>query len=146
RVAGPVSAGYPPTGAGAPYTTGTGFTAGKRLVPGSFEIFTGLLRFDTSGLPDGAAVTGAELTIGVNATANADGRSLVGEWYDGAAWPIDAADATVLPSGSALAGVPVGSVAVGAVSSFALQNVSSVSTTAYTALRFGLSGGQPAGN
>ena len=48
---------------------------------GGYEVRVGLLRFDTSALPDNATVTGATLKLYVTSAASADGRSLVGEWY-----------------------------------------------------------------
>ncbi len=137
------SAGYPPSGSPAANSAGSVFTAGKRLAFSNFQVLTALVRFDTSSLPDGATVTGVSLRLGVNAKADGDGRSLVAEWYDPSSWPIDAGDSTFAVGSSALS-VPVGSVATGQVVSFALAGPGSVSKTGYTALRVGISGGQPA--
>ena len=76
---------------------------------------------------------------------SADGRSLVGEWYDPANWPIDAADYTTGAATTALAGTAIQSLAVNQLNTIALQNLGSVSTGGYTALRLAISGGQPNG-
>jgi hypothetical protein len=137
---------YPPGGSADPYTIGTVFTAGRRAVFGNFQVFDALVRFDTSALPDNATVTGATLKIWVNGKADGDNRNLVGEWYDAAQWPIDGADWTLNPGTTALAGADVTAIGTGATSSFALQNLGSVSKTGFTGLRMGIDGGQPTGD
>ena len=47
---------------------------------GEYKVFTGLLRFDTSALPDGATVTSAVLKLRVMGKADADNR---GWWGSG---------------------------------------------------------------
>src|SRR5581483_2468482 len=100
----PVTGGWPPSGAPAANTTGKYFTVGKRNVFGDYQAFGGLVRFDTSSLPDNAQITGATLTLYVNGKANADNRNLIGSWYDTANWPIDAADYAADVGTTALAG------------------------------------------
>jgi hypothetical protein len=143
---GPSSSGYPPVGQVFPNPSGSVMTAGRRFVFGNFQVMVPLLRFDTSALPDGATITSATLKVYVTRKTDGDDRSLMAEWLDASAWPIDAADFTLASSGSALAGSDVTGVSVGAVNSFALAGVSAVSTTGWTALRMHLSGGQPAGD
>ena len=125
-------------------TAGSSLTGGRQVVAGHYRVTTSLLRFDTSGLPDGATITSASLVVRVNAKADGDNRSLVGEWYPASSWPIDAGDYSSNAGSSALAGADITGIATGQVNTFVLQNVSSVSTTGYTALRLGVSGGQPA--
>jgi hypothetical protein len=137
---------YPPTGsAQASNWSGVGVRRGGPLY-GGYEVRVGLLRFDTSGLPDNATVTGATLNLYVTGATSADGRSLVGEWYDPANWPIDAADYTSGSATTALAGTAIGSLAVNQVDGFSLQNLGSVSLTGYTGLRLEVSGAQPTGD
>jgi hypothetical protein len=127
-------------------TAGAVLTAGRRLAFGDYEVIVPLLRFDTSGLPDGATITSATLRVFVTKKGDADDRSLMAEWYPGSSWPIDAADFALSSSGSALAGSDVTGLTVGAVNALVLSGLSSVSTTGWTGLRLHLSGGQPAGD
>jgi Concanavalin A-like lectin/glucanases superfamily len=140
------SLGYPPSGAPAVSVTGSVLTAGRRAVFGEFEVNTALLRFDTSGLPDGATVSSATLKVFVSGKADADNRELVAEWYAASSWPIDAADFSLDSTGSALAGADITSLATGSVNSFALVGLSAVSTTGSTGLRLHVSGAQPVGD
>jgi hypothetical protein len=104
------------------------------------------VRFDTSAIPDTATVTSATLRLYVTAKANADGRNLVGEWYDAANWPIDASDYTLNSSGSAFTGASIGQIRAGATNDFSLGGLASVSKTGYTGLRLHVDGGQPTGD
>ena len=142
----PQAQGYPPSGTVAANASGSVFTVGRRAAFGQFEVLVGLLRFDTSGLPDGATVTSATLKLHVSGRADADDRALMAEWYPGSSWPIDAADFSLASSGSALAGADLSGLSVGAVNSLVLSGLSSVSTTGSTGLRLHVSGGQPAGD
>ncbi|HUF83979.1 MAG TPA: PKD domain-containing protein, partial [Acidimicrobiia bacterium] len=112
---------------------------------GGYEVRVGLLRFDTSALPDGATVTSAVLRLHVTGGTSADARSLVAEWYDPSAWPIDAGDYTATAAGTAHAGTPIGSLALGVQNDLPLQNLVEISTTGLTAVRLHVDGGQPTG-
>jgi hypothetical protein len=112
---------------------------------GGFEVRVGLLRFDTSGLPDGATITSAKLRLYVTDATSANSRSLVAEWYPVSSWPIDAADYAATAASTALAGTAIASLTTNASNTFVLQNLGSVSTTGATALRLHISGGQPSG-
>jgi hypothetical protein len=142
----PQSAGYPPSGTPGFLATRSFLTVGRRAAFGGYEVLVGLLRFDTSALPDGATVTSASLRVHVRGKVNGDNRGLMAEWYDAANWPIDGADWSLASSGSALPAVGLAGIPVGSVSSFDLTGLGSVSTTGATALRLHLSGGQPAGD
>jgi hypothetical protein len=137
---------YPPATTANPFSTGTVFTAGRRYAFGGFDVFVSLLRFDTSSLPDDATVTGATLRLYVTQKADADSRSLVGEWYGAGNWPIDAADYVLSSSGSAFTGGDVTQIRTGATNDFALSGLGSVSRTGATALRLHVDGGQPSGD
>jgi thermitase len=137
---------YPPATPPNPFTNGSIFTAGRRYVFGGYDVFNGVVRFDTSAIPDTATVTSATLRLYVTAKANADGRNLVGEWYDAANWPIDASDYTLNSSGSAFTGASIGQIRAGATNDFSLGGLASVSKTGYTGLRLHVDGGQPTGD
>ena len=104
-------------GTGAPYPPATTPTANtnattfavRRSGPvfSGYEVRVGLLRFDTSALPDGATVTGATLRLYVTDRESDNGRSLVGEWYSAANWPIDATDYALNAAATAHAGTPI---------------------------------------
>jgi hypothetical protein len=142
----PASQGYPPTGAADASSSGSVMTAGRRLAFGNYSVLVPLLRFDTSGLPDGATITSATLKLYVVGKADADDRGLMAEWYAASNWPIDGADYSLDSTGSALAGSDITAITVGAVNSFALSGLSGVSTTGSTGLRLHVSGGVPAGD
>lgn len=141
-----VSGGYPPTGGIGVNSTGSVFTAGRRLAFGNYSVLVDLLRFDTSALPDDAVVTSATLKLHVTGKADANDRALQAEWYAAASWPIDAADFALDSSASALPGADLTAIATGQVSSFALASLTSVSVTGFTGLRLHISGGQPTGD
>jgi len=144
-VNGPQGGGYPPSTAPVVWN-GPTVTAGRRLAYGSYGIYVPLLRFDTSGLPAGATVTSATLKVFVNRMVSADNRSLVGEWANGATWPLAAGDWALGSSGSALAGVALSSLSSGTVNSFSLSGLGNVSGSGYTTLRLHVDGGAPAGD
>jgi len=113
----------------------------RSSTPWSYQpVRVGLLRFDTSGLPDGAIVTSAQLRLHVTGKASSDGRSFVAEWYPGDSWPIDATDWTLADASSAHAGTPLDVIATGRQTSFGLQNLASINRTGATALRLHVSG------
>jgi hypothetical protein len=138
--------GYPPVGAASVWSSGTRFGV-RRAGPlwGGYEVRTALLRFDTSSIPAGATVTSASLRLYVLSRASVDGRNLVAEWDNGAAWPMDASDYTATASNTASAGVAIGSLSVNAVNALSLQNLGSISRSGYTTLRLHVDGGQPTG-
>lgn len=104
------------------------------------------MRVDTSSLPDDAQVSSATLTVYVVGKSDADGRSLIGSWYPGSSWPIDASDHVADVGTTALSGTTVASLPVGAKSAVSLVSPGQVSVTGYTGLRLGLSGGAPSGD
>jgi hypothetical protein len=116
------------------------------LTHNRYEVYAGLLRFDTSAIPDGATVTAVTLRVQVTGKQNDDGRNLVGEWYGAANWPIDAVDYALGSSASALGGSPLAQIKVGSQNDFALTRLNSLSKTGFTGLRLHLDGGQPAGD
>jgi hypothetical protein len=140
------SAGYPPAGTPTVNVAGKTMTAGRRLAFNAYGVYVPLLRFDTSGLPAGATVTGATLKLYVNKWVSADARNLVAEWAPSAVWPLVSSDWALNSTASALAGVAISSLQASAVNSFVLTGVSNVSTSGFTSLRLHVDGGQPAGD
>jgi glucose/arabinose dehydrogenase len=140
------SGAYPPDGAITTSTAWTGVLV-RRSGPlfGGYEVRTGLLRFDSSAIPDGATITSATLRLHVTSATTADARRLVAEWYNPALWPIDAGDYTATAASTAHQGTPIGSLTPGAQNDLPLQNLAQISTTGLTALRLHIDGGQPTG-
>jgi glucose/arabinose dehydrogenase len=136
------SSAYPP-GAGATPFVGTGdrsVLVRRSQTPYPYiPVRTGLLRFDTSSLPDDATVTSAELRLYVTGKADADGRSLRAEWYPSGNWPIDAADWALADSGSAHAGTALASIVVGQEKRFALTGLGELNLRGASALRLHIS-------
>ncbi|MFI5397413.1 MAG: hypothetical protein ACHQ9S_17890 [Candidatus Binatia bacterium] len=79
-----------------------------------FVVYNGLLRWDTSSLPDGATIKQAWLRFHVIAKGFADALQLTAGWYDwsnnGGAGP---EDWTATPETSALAGINISDLTVG---------------------------------
>ena len=101
------------------------------------------LRFDTSPLPDNATVSSVKLRGYLTSVADDDDRTLIGEWYSAANWPIDPSDWTLTPTTTALPGTDITSLNKNSTVELTLANPSSLSLTGYSALRLGISGGQP---
>ena len=142
----PQASGYPPVGTASYLDSRSFLTVARRAVFGDYQVFVGLLRFDTSALPDGATVTSASLKLDLLGKVDADNRGLEAEWYSASSWPIDAADWSLASSGSASAAVDITALSTTATSSFELGGLGSISTTGSTGLRLHLSGGQPSGD
>jgi hypothetical protein len=73
---------------------------------GGFTVEVGLLRFDTSSIPDTATVEQAVLKAQIARKDNSDGRQLTADWYDFAG-TVDAGDFTATAGVDAHAGTPV---------------------------------------
>lgn len=145
---------YPPTGTPvarveAPDSNIELITVRRGLDGSLFEIVTGLVRWDTSSLPDDATVLSASVRLDVRNIHNNDGRNLTADWYD--VWPIDTADYSETAQTGALSAA-IGSVTCGTppacdadpnYNTFTLTNASNVSLTGFTGLRFHVDGGEP---
>jgi hypothetical protein len=121
-------------------TSGTTITVARR----PSGVSNGVLRFDTSALPDNATVTVATLRLYVIAKGDADNRGLAGEWYT--AFPVDAADYSAVSANSALNGYDITALPTGAYANLALQNLSNVSKTGSTGVRLHINGAAPSGD
>lgn len=108
------------------------------------EVIVGLMRFDTSLIPDNAVVIAATLQVYVTAKADQDNRSLQGEWFDNANWPISSGDYALDVGTNAIFSVDITGISTGQVVDFTLANPGNVNKTGYTGLRLGISGGKPA--
>jgi hypothetical protein len=76
---------------------------------------------------------------------DSDSRSLIAGYYSG--WPIDASDYATSPGSNAHPGTALSSVnGYHIYDTFSLQNLSNISKTGHTGLRWAISGGQPTGS
>jgi len=140
------SAVYPPNTSDQVFTNLTDDFCSRELNGGTFWVAVGLLRFDTSAIPDDATITAAELKLYVTSKGDADNRGVTAEWYSASNWPIDAADYTATAAATAHAGVDITSITLNSDLTMALLNpATNINKTGYTGLRLHVSGGQPAG-
>ena len=135
-------AGYPPAGGTqvSCFPTTSDYLVRRSGLAGYKPVTVGLLRFDTSSLPDDAQITSASLRLFVNAIQNGNGRSLEAEWYSPSNWPIDSPDWTLTDSGSADPGTPLSSLQLNQYNTLALQNPSNINLTGFTGFRLHVSG------
>jgi concanavalin A-like lectin/glucanase superfamily protein len=143
QVTGNQPSGYPPSGSPAANSTNTVFTVGRRLAFGQYRVLVGLLRFDTSALPDNATVTSAKLRLSVIGKADSDDRGVVGEWYGAGNWPIDSGDWTLNPGTTAFGAADLTGLAINTTVELPLSGPGNISLAGPTALRLGISGGEP---
>jgi hypothetical protein len=107
----------------------------------SGEVNNALMRWDTSSIDDAATVTDATFSYTLfEAIVDTDDRSVDGEYYDASNWPIDCAD-WISTVGTDAFSEDLTTVA----SPITLGTLSSINLTGYTALRLGISGGEPTG-
>jgi hypothetical protein len=115
-----------------------------------YIVSVGLLRFDTSAIPDTATITGATLTLTLHAAAATAARmnqTLQIEWYNHGG-TIDAADYTATPANNAYPGLAVAALTPtsqwGKAVSFTLTNpAANISKTATTGFRLHISAFTP---
>lgn len=136
---------YPPPSATGTDSDDPNFATRKTLLGITFDVRTGLLRWDTSAIPDYATVTAATLRVWCLSKSDADGRSLLAEWYthDGS---IGFDDWTSTEASDAHSGTALASITTGAYNNFTLQNLENINKSGYSGLRTHISGGQPVGN
>lgn len=135
---------YPPTGATGVNTTHTSLLVSRKTFSGGYQVSNGLVRWDTSSLPDLATVGSATMRIFVDTVGDGDNRVFTAEWYS--AWPIDEADyaETAVGGASPSAGWDIGAIVAGQDNNFSLINYDlNISRTGSTGLRLHISGAQP---
>lgn len=102
------------------------------------------LRFDTSALPEGITVTGANLLLFVIGKQDQDTTfGLVADYYDFGGEPSVAGDWIETASPSILAATDLGVISTGGVNTIALSDFTGISTSGFTGIRLTLSAGTP---
>jgi arylsulfatase A-like enzyme len=139
------SSGYPPSNAAFYNSWEHTVWAERSLHPGgNYEIVNGLLRFNTSNLPDDATITGARLQVDIVFMESANGLSLTGDWFN---WDGSNAEAdySAMAQTGAIAPIEIGYFVSGP-KSFDLLNASTnISKTGTSSLRLHIDGGPPTG-
>lgn len=125
-------------------TTGLAQGPQRGASGGTFYTDVGLLRFNTSALPDTAVITAATLKLYMLSFSNANSRNLVGEYY---AWTGSASsDWTLTAPASPILSFSLSSLVASVTNDIALTDFSGISKTGNTSIRLHVSGGQPAGD
>jgi hypothetical protein len=99
----------------------------------------GVIKWDTSSLPDGAAIVSATNRLYVSGKQNADGKGLVGEHYVFVG--NNAADYTAGAVDDAMAAVPVAGLPMSGSHDFLLRNPALISKSGFSGIRYALTTG-----
>ena len=110
---------------------------------GTYKIHVGVMRWDTSGIPDDATIISATVRLFITAKSDADARNFTMDWWDfgGAA----ACEDWVHDALSNAHSSTIVSVTAGAFNTFTLTNLSNISLTGVTGLRTHVDGAAPGG-
>lgn len=130
---------YPPNTTATVLDYGYGIQAQKYNNSGSYTTIVGLLRFDTSGIQDGATITDAKLYLYCSYGVNQDSRNLNIEYYNFSS--VSESD-YIDDVGTNAANISL-TITNNATKEITLSNPNSyISKTGYTGFRMGVSGGQ----
>lgn len=136
---------YPPSGTPTVDETGGSMyiQRDKGGAGGNYRLSVGVIRFDTSSIPDNATVTSGTLdlrAVDSFVASDVDGLFFVAEYYT---WTPSAttADYTVTASNSAHTGTSLSSLNSAGYKNFALQNLTNINKSGYTGFRLHISEG-----
>ena len=136
--------GWPPSATQFYDTTNSYLFIGKVFSGGSYFTNNTFLRFDTSPLPDNAAILSAVLRAYVTITNDDDNQSLCGDFFDWSGSNV-AADHSFADLSGAITPVDITALTNNALNDFTLLDPdTNISKTGDTKLRFGVTGGEPA--
>jgi hypothetical protein len=107
--------------------------------PQPFYTVIGLLRFDTSAIPDNATITSAIVKTVIRLVRNDNSRSLTAEY---ATWDGSDADYTTTVGTNANAGIPLSTIAPGPFDIPLLNPNANINKTGTTYFKFHISGAQ----
>lgn len=133
---------YPPSGSYLVNSTEATMYVEKWYSNPDYIISVGLLRFDTSSLPNDCVILSASLVLYIVSKADNDSRSFVAEWYDMGA-SAGSEDWTSTVASNAHSGTSISSITASSANSFSLSNLSNISKTGYTGLRLHVTGDTP---
>lgn len=117
----------------------------KTLTAGpNYEYSNGVIRYDTSNIPDDATITAAKIVMRFAQRVDADGTfNLEGEYYDFGGKPSTSADWVETVGSSIFTPVDLGTLATGSFFEFPLNDLSGINKSGITGFRFTLSSGTP---
>jgi hypothetical protein len=119
----------------------------KYFGAGSYQANVGLIRWDTSSIPDTDTITAATLSVKIaDIPSNGNGMSLVGDYYDFGGTPAVAADWIETASPSIWTPAAVSTFTNGQRKILTLTDLSGINKTGYTGIRLTLSAGTPTSN
>lgn len=140
---------YPPSGSVFRNVVPYGFAVStlketRTAVSGNTFVANGLLKWDTSGIPDNSFITSATLRVYVVGVANESSRSFSAEYYE---WTgFNESDFSGVPSQSAISETPLSNFTVGTLKDLALNDPNeNISKDGFTSIRTHISGGQVLG-
>lgn len=138
------AAGYPPETGGSFSDTATAVEATRHNWNPNFQVHNGLMRWDTSSLPDNAVIAGASLDIAGIGGNSADARSMSMDWF---VFVGNMSDYISTAQTNAFAGKPIADIPKdNSVSRFALLDAATnINKTGTSGLRMHVTGGQPTG-
>jgi len=128
---------YPPATPGAIITNYTTFSAVKSNT--SNTVTVGLIRFDTSALPDAATLVSASLRLKISAIYQTSARALHGEWYSTANWPISIGDWIIDVPSTAFQPVLLNQFTAGYWIEIPLESITNINKAGMTGFRLGIS-------
>ena len=138
--------GWPPAGSVSVFEGGQSneIRVNGHLLAPNTQNFKGLMRWDTSSIPNDARILSATLRIYALDFESVDGKTLSADWYT--AWPIDADDYVFAAQTGAFSGLAISSVPNNADKDVALSAPeANISKTGYTGLRVHVSTETPTG-
>lgn len=129
------SSAYPPNTTAAYYGEQNYF-GGSKSYSGQYDVQCGVIRFNTSSLPDSAIITSAKLRLYCESRTSSDSRSLNGEYRTNS---FNDSDYTTSVGTTAFS-KSITTFATSQYNEIDLSNLTSISKTGYTGFRFGVSG------
>lgn len=117
---------------------------GRRYSGGGYYVENGLVRWDTSGVPDAISVSSALVRVRITAISNADNSNVTGDWHNW--YPAGTEDWVLESQSGAITAKAISSLTNSALNDLTVSDYAGINTTGYTELRLHVDGGQPTGN
>ena len=124
---------WPPTGGGFTSDDGTELVVARVHSAGTYTLYNGFMRFDTSDIPDDATVLSARLFLDTVDKTTDEGINVAGDWYDFGGEPSVAGDMEVGSSGNAFISLDFSQ--WGDPTIIPLLNVENINLSGYTGIR-----------